>query len=144
MHGTLQITDPPNSLAAFYATQRGAVAAEVLCERLAAFWPDVRGMGVLGRGYAAPYLKLWQDTAYRCLAAVPAPQVPVMAASACQVDEDRLPFPDLSFDRILLIHAVEHADDSRPIRGWEPQCQKEDNAGEKTSLGSPKQQTHNI
>jgi SAM-dependent methyltransferase len=113
MHGTLQITDPPNSLAAFYATQRGAVAAEVLCERLAAFWPDVRGMGVLGMGYAAPYLKLWQDTAYRCLAAVPAPQVPITAASACQVDEDRLPFPDLSFDRILLIHAVEHADDSR-------------------------------
>ncbi len=119
MHGTLQISDPTNSLAAFYGTPRGAVAAEVLRERLAAFWPDLRGMGVLGLGYAAPYLPLWQDTAYRCLAAIPAPQLPPplpgTAANACQVDEDRLPFPDLSFDRVVLIHAVEHADDSRRL-----------------------------
>jgi SAM-dependent methyltransferase len=115
MHGTLDINDPENAVAAFYATRRGAVAAEVLRDRLAAFWPDARGMAVLGLGYTTPYLTLWQATAYRCVDAIAAPLSAATAGHACVVAEDRLPFPDLAFDRVLLVHAVEHADDSRRL-----------------------------
>jgi SAM-dependent methyltransferase len=115
MHGTLDIDEPENAVAAFYATRRGAVAADVLRDRLAAFWPDARGMDVLGIGYATPYLKLWQPTAYRCIDAIAAPLAPATAGHACVVAEDRLPFPDLTFDRVLLVHAVEHADDCRRL-----------------------------
>jgi SAM-dependent methyltransferase len=116
MHGTIQINHPPGSVAAFYASPCGRVAGEILRDRLAAFWPDLRGMNVLGLGYATPYLSLWRHSAYRCLDAIATPLVPAAAAPhTCVVAEDHLPFPDLSFDRILLIHAVEHADDCRRL-----------------------------
>ncbi len=38
----------------FYATRRGAVAARLLRERLAALWPSLAGQNVLALGYAAP------------------------------------------------------------------------------------------
>jgi SAM-dependent methyltransferase len=120
MHGTLDITAPEaevpaGSPAAFYASARGATAIAVLRERMAAFWPELAGQAVLGLGYAEPYLKLWQESAYRCLAAVPEKLAPAISRHACLVAEDRLPFPDLSFDRVLLVHAVDVADDARRL-----------------------------
>jgi len=120
MHGTVEISAaetqvPAGSAAAFYASARGAAAIGVLRERMAAFWPDLAGQSVLGLGYAEPYLPLWQDGAYRCLAAVPEKLAPAISRHACLVAEDRLPFPDLSFDRILLVHAVDVADDARRL-----------------------------
>jgi SAM-dependent methyltransferase len=117
MHGTLDIIAPPGSAAAFYATPRGATAAAVLRERMAAFWPEAPGMAVLGIGFPEPYLDLWRPGAYRCLAAIPASLAPATSRHACLIAEDRLPFPDLTFDRILLVHAVEAVDNtSRLLR----------------------------
>ncbi len=115
MHGTVEITAPAGSAAAFYASPRGATAIAVLRERMAAFWPDLAGQSVLGLGFAEPYLPLWQNAAYRCLAAVPEKLAPAISRHACLVAEDRLPFPDLSFDRILLVHGVDVADDARRL-----------------------------
>jgi SAM-dependent methyltransferase len=122
MHGTLDHatdtlsdTPPPGSAAAFYVSPRGLTAAAVLRDRMAAFWPDLGGMAVLGLGYAEPYLTLWRDTAYRCVSASPASRAPVPGGHACLVLEDRLPFPDLSFDRILLIHGVDEAGDAKRL-----------------------------
>ena len=106
---------PEGSAAAFYATPRGATASTILRDRMAAFWPDLSGMAVLGLGYAEPYLTLWRDTAYRCISASPAARAPVPGGHACLVEEDRLPFPDLSFDRILLIHGVDEATDAHRL-----------------------------
>ncbi len=122
MHGTVEIGSSVGSAAgivgsaaAFYATPRGETAAAVLNDRLGAFWPDLRGMSVLGLGFAEPYLPLWQDTAYRCVAAVPSSLAPATGTHGCVVEEDRLPFPDLSFDRIVLVHAVDAAGDARRL-----------------------------
>ena len=121
LHGTIQTHTeaapalPHGSAAAFYATPRGTTAATVLRERMAAFWPDLTGMAVLGLGYAEPYLPLWRDTAYRCISASPASRAPVTGTSTCLVMENKLPFPDLSFDRILLIHGVDEAGDARRL-----------------------------
>jgi SAM-dependent methyltransferase len=115
MHGTLPIVPPLRSAAAFYATARGRTASAVLRDRMAAFWPDLSGMAVLGLGYAEPYLPLWQAQAYRCLAAIPAELAPASTQGACLVEESRLPFPDLSFDRILVVHGVDAAADARRL-----------------------------
>jgi SAM-dependent methyltransferase len=105
-------------VAGFYATARGAVAARLVRDRLALIWPDLRGQCVLGIGFAAPYLRLWREQAARVLAATPeqvgTARWPAGGANlACTVQEDALPFPDLSFDRVLMVHGLEAAEHAR-------------------------------
>lgn len=125
-----------HATAEFYATTRGGVVARLLRGRLARIWPDLRGRSVLGVGYAQPYLRLWREQAGRCVAALPAqagpgqavpvpagaghwppplpaPWPPSGASLCCVVEEDALPFPDLSFDCILLLHGLEAAEHAR-------------------------------
>ncbi len=112
------MTTDAHAAADFYMTARGAVAARLLRERLTRLWPSVPQQSVLGLGYAAPYLRCWREQAARCVAASPA-QVGVArwpAGSAnlsCAVEDDALPFEDLSFDRILVVHGLEHAENAR-------------------------------
>ena len=107
-----------HAAAEFYATTRGAVAARLLRERLALIWPNLAGQSVLGFGYTTPYLRHWREHTARCIAATPA-QIGAARWPAgqpnlsCTVEEDYLPFPDLSFDRILLVHGLEAAEHAR-------------------------------
>jgi SAM-dependent methyltransferase len=104
------------SAEAFYATPRGQVAAGAIAQRLSLIWPDLAGLSVLGLGYPAPFLKHWQGSAYRCLNATSSQHDPAPRGS-CSVDAMRLPFPDLAFDRILVIHGVEpYGQDERLLR----------------------------
>jgi SAM-dependent methyltransferase len=104
----------------FYGTARGAVAARLLRGRLAALWPHAHGQAILGIGYTAPYLRLWREQAGRCIALTPA-QIgaarwpPGAANLSCTAEEDSLPFPDLSFDRVLLVHGLEAAENARRL-----------------------------
>jgi SAM-dependent methyltransferase len=106
--------------ASFYATRQGAVAAGLLRQRLAAMWPSLAGQSVVGIGHAAPYLRLWRDQAARCIAVIPA-QLPANrwpaegANLTCAAEEDALPFPDLSIDRVLLVHGLEAAENARRL-----------------------------
>lgn len=104
----------------FYATPVGLVAARLLRERLGRLWPPMPGQAVLGLGYASPYLRLWRPTARRCVALVP-PEMPpwrwprsAPSCTAAGVGE-ALPFPDLMFDRILLVHGLENAENARRL-----------------------------
>ncbi len=109
-----------HAAADFYGTTRGAVAARLLRERLLAMWPDLRGQSVLGIGFAAPYLRLWRAQADRCIALTPAQ----MGATrwplgepclSCTSEEDALPFPDMVFDRVILVHGLEAAENARRL-----------------------------
>ena len=107
-----------HTLDGFYATPTGLVAARLLRDRLRAFWPSLPGQCVLGLGYASPFLRLWRTEAARCVALVP-PHLPSWrwprkAPSRTAVaDEDALPFPDLCFNRVLLVHGLETSDYAR-------------------------------
>ncbi len=109
-----------HAAADFYATRRGGVAALLVRERLGLLWPSLRGQGVLGLGYAAPYLRLWREEAARCIALTPAQmgaaRWPAGAPNlSCTAEEDALPFPDLMFDRVLLVHGLEAAESARRL-----------------------------
>jgi SAM-dependent methyltransferase len=73
---------------------------------------------VLGIGYTTPYLRLWREQAGRAVAVTPAQmgatRWPAGAPSlSCTAEEDELPFPDLVFDRVLLVHGLEAAENAR-------------------------------
>ncbi|MDT7950337.1 MAG: methyltransferase domain-containing protein [Acetobacteraceae bacterium] len=83
-------------------------------------WPDLSQQSVLGLGVTSPYLRAWRGQAARCIAARPgqfgAARWPLVAANlACAVEEHALPFPDLFFDRVLLVHGLEAADSPRAM-----------------------------
>lgn len=96
----------------FYETRLGQVARHLIRRRVRATWPDLKGQSVLGLGYATPYLRQFRDEAERVLAIMPAGQgvlpwpgeAPNLVALA---EETELPLPDMSVDRVLLVHALE-------------------------------------
>ncbi|WP_198377640.1 class I SAM-dependent methyltransferase [Neoroseomonas rubea] len=106
-----------HGLTKFYATGDGLLAARLVAERLRATWPSLPGLAVLGIGHAAPYLDLWRNGAARCVALTPAHLGPPPRNSpgALAAEEDSLPFPDLCFDRILLVHGLEMAENARRL-----------------------------
>ena len=104
----------------FYATSLGQAAQRVISQQLQVLWPDLSGKIILGLGYSTPYLKLFCSKAERALSAMPAAQGVTRwpndnLSLTTLVDEIELPFPDLSIDRILLIHALECADNVHPL-----------------------------
>lgn len=106
----------------FYDTSLGQVARRLIRRQVRELWPDVRGLRVLGLGFATPYLRPFCEEAERVIAIMPASQGvlpwpggggrPGLAALA---DETELPLPDRSIDRLLLVHAVESTEQVRAM-----------------------------
>ena len=109
-----------NDLTGFYATPLGDVARRTIERGLKARWPRCQGLAMMGLGYAGPFLERWRGEATRALAFMPAQQGVVnwpaagLSASAL-VDPAMLPLPDASIDRVLVIHALETAEDPHAL-----------------------------
>ena len=105
----------------FYASALGQVTARMIRRRIRAIWPDLSEICVMGLGYATPYLSfLLNSGKTRVLAAMPAGQGVLHWPSdgpslTTLTDEADLPFPDLSIDRVLVIHALETTEQVRPM-----------------------------
>lgn len=104
----------------FYAGSLGTVAGRMLRRHIRALWPDVTGLGVLGLGYATPFLAPFREEAARVMAAMPVQQGVLHwpgdgSGLTLLADETELPFPDLSIDRVLLVHSLECAESVRPM-----------------------------
>lgn len=111
------MTSEVHGLRAFYASRRGETVARLLAERLAALWPRLPGQSVLGLGWAAPYLGLWPEAARRVALVpdhLPDSQAPPAGATLIG-SEETLPFADASFDRVLLVHGLEAAENTRRL-----------------------------
>jgi len=105
-------------LNAFYRSRLGHAACQVLRRRLRRIWPDVKGMHVMGLGYATPYLRQFRGEAARVTATMPAhmgvTRWPRLERNAvCLAEETHLPYPDLSIDRLLIVHAIESSENLR-------------------------------
>ena len=104
----------------FYATSLGSVARRMIRRRIRAVWPDVKGQSLLGLGYTAPFLNPFRSEAARVLAAMPATQGVLHwpadgGGLTTLTDEAELPFPDLSMDRVLLVHVLECTEQVQPL-----------------------------
>jgi SAM-dependent methyltransferase len=104
----------------FYQTSLGQVALRQLKRRIREFWPDLTGQSVLGIGYATPYLRPFIGEADRVIAVMPSTQgvvfwPPEGPGLTTLSDESSLPFDDLSFDRVMIVHGLEATEHSRQM-----------------------------
>lgn len=104
----------------FYAKPLGLVARREIRHSVRAIWPDVTGMAVLGHGYATPYLRPFLGEAARVVSVMPAgmgvlawPEGGGEANLVAVAQEEVLPLPDLSMDRIVVVHGLEYSENLR-------------------------------
>jgi SAM-dependent methyltransferase len=107
-------------LRSFYAQPLGHMARRLINRAIRARWPDLRGMALLGLGYATPYLGVFREEVERNFAFMPATQGVVKWPSASPsltalVHETLLPLQDASIDRVLAVHALEVTVDARDM-----------------------------
>lgn len=104
----------------FYRSSLGRMARRIIRGQIRSMWPDTTGMALLGLGYATPYLLQFRDEAERIFAVMPAAQGvlhwPVDGPGLVTLaDETELPLPDVSVDRVLLVHGIECSEQLRPM-----------------------------
>jgi len=104
----------------FYVAPLGRVARRIIRAQLRTLWPDVTGMSIMGLGFATPYVGVFRPEAQRIIAAMPASQGvlhwPAEGPGLTFLsDESELPLPDRSVDRVVMVHAVECAEQIRPM-----------------------------
>lgn len=105
-------------LKAFYNRKIGRIVRRILCERIKEFWPDTKGLRLMGYGYAAPYLRMYDEDAERVFGIMPAGQGahhwPQEAENLIALSEEtELPIETNSVDRILMIHGLEFSEFSK-------------------------------
>lgn len=101
-------------LKGFYTSRAGKIVRQILRQTIRTRWPDVRGMRIMGCGYAIPYLDLFLPEAERVFALMPGGQGAHVwpsegANRVCLTDDAELPIETNSIDGILLIHSLEYA-----------------------------------
>lgn len=99
------------SLYRFYQTPIGQVVSDVVSARLNRIWSNAPPGPLVGLGYALPFIEKEEKP----VALMPAGQGvvhwPDMERSrVALVDEYHLPIADSSVGRLLIVHALEHAD----------------------------------
>ena len=104
----------------FYERRLGGVARQMIGRRLRRLWPDLKGLRVLGVGYATPYLRPFIAEAERVIALMPAPQGvlpwPRQGPNRAALSEEgELPLANFSMDRVLLVHGLEFSEQVRPM-----------------------------
>ncbi len=96
----------------FYESSLGQRACALIDQKIAQLWPDAVGDVIVGYGYAIPYINRYRSRAERVLALMPAQQGAMPWPSkqkncVALTEEDVIPLPDNSVDRLILVHALE-------------------------------------
>ncbi len=98
----------------FYATPLGQAARQLLHQAIRKAWPRMPGLRLGGYGFASPYLTPYLAEVRATVSLMPSAQGATPWPESqdnrvCMVAEDCFPLPDLSLDRLLVVHALEHA-----------------------------------
>lgn len=101
----------------FYNSKIGRVVRRILQQRIHEFWPDVKGMRMLGVGYSVPYLRSYILDSERVFAMMPVqrsvhswPQATDEKNLVCVAQQTELPFETNSIDRVLIVHDIEFSE----------------------------------
>ncbi len=104
----------------FYATHLGQVARRLLSQRIRARWRRLPGGTLMGMGFASPFLGSFRGEVTRLGALMPVEQgalvwPPAGRVHSVLVENEQLPLPDSSVDRILAVHCLETAERAGPL-----------------------------
>lgn len=104
----------------FYSRPLGAVVRRLVMGRIQARWRRVPNGVLIGLGYAVPYLGAFKSQAACCGALMPSLQGALVwpregLKQSVLVDEEYLPLPDNSVDRMLVVHGLETAERVQPV-----------------------------
>ena len=104
----------------FYRSLLGQVARRMIRRAVRRVWPDLRGLRLVGIGYATPFLSAFSAESERTIALMPAALgvlgwAPEGRNLAVLADEGELPFADYSIDRVLLVHMLETSEEVGPM-----------------------------
>lgn len=100
----------------FYGSLLGRLAERSIAAALQSIWTKLPDERLVGLGYALPWLDRLGEDAERVFAFMPA-RLGVIRwpsgkpASSALICEEELPLADSAVDRVLVIHALEHAED---------------------------------
>lgn len=105
-------------LRSFYVSPLGQLAERSITAALSRLWVAQPGERLVGMGYALPWLEHFSPNTERVFAFMPATQGAVNwpangRSATALVFEEELPLFDSSVDRVLLVHALEHAENPR-------------------------------
>jgi len=104
----------------FYAQPLGLMVRRLLAHRIHARWRRLQGETLIGLGFATPYLNMFRGEVLRLGAFMPASQGALVwphvgPTATVLVDDEHLPLPDNSADRLLAVHCLETADRPRSL-----------------------------
>lgn len=101
----------------FYSLRRGRMVRRLLSAHIRAFWPDMKGMRLMGAGYALPYIKNIAGTTGDNFGFAFMPEGMGVhywpdgkKGRVFLGNETELPLETESIDRIILIHGLEFFD----------------------------------
>ncbi|MEF2071390.1 class I SAM-dependent methyltransferase [Consotaella aegiceratis] len=104
----------------FYLSPLGLAAQRAVQAALTSVWQPITDERLVGLGYTLPYLDRFASDAERAFAFMPAAQGAVkwpagLCSLTAMVDGEDLPLPDSSVDRILMVHALEFAENPNQL-----------------------------
>src|SRR5690606_4568883 len=104
----------------FYNRPLGLMVRRLLAHRIRARWRRLQGETLIGLGFATPYLGSFRGEALRIGAFMPAAQGALVwpdsgPKMSVLVEEEQLPLPDNSVDKLLVVHCLETADRPRAL-----------------------------
>ena len=114
------MTSAVAALRDFYGRPLGLMVRRLLAHRIRARWRKLQGETLIGLGFATPYLGIFRGEALLIGALMPVAQGALVWPEAgpkmsVLVEDEQLPLPDNSVDRLLAVHCLETADRPRPL-----------------------------
>lgn len=103
----------------FYQSPLGHVVRRTLQVHIRRRWASAKGETLVGVGFATPFLTGLRAGAGCVAALMPAGQGALVwqregSVMTALAEEDKLPLPDASVDKMLAVHCLEHAERVRP------------------------------
>ena len=99
----------------FYNSQLGLTVNECITKEISTKWTDLNGTRILGVGFSSPYTSFYNRNQNNIVSLLP--PTPSTKCSAGNTTNQKLislfheiPLPDLSIDRIIIVHALEFSE----------------------------------